>query len=508
MHYLILDTCVWVNLAVSEFFLVAKLTRLIEEKKVTVVIPELVRTEWEGCKNTILSQITDEVVKGYRAYNNFISFLNQNNYTDLDESILSFNPSLIGAELSNSRIFAIEQILDSDVAIQLPVSDWSKNMAIEHALQKKAPFRSRNSMADALIFFSAVEWVNTKKPDNSFFVTHNTKDFSDPQMSNNELLAVDLQSFVVNINLGYDIIIGRVFNKIEQFVVTKEEIEQEEADVELIRFKEELSEDSIFGSRISNFFVEQQNREKSLSGVVSKAFEQQKKWQEMLSGGAMNKIFEEQRALQDSIAGAMGKILEEQRKLQETLSGGGVSKLIEEQQKMQDPISGGVMSKVLEEQRKLHENLSGGGVTKLIEEQQKMQDQISGGAMGKILEEQRKLQENLSGCGVSKLIEEQQKIQDQISGGAMGKILEEQRKLQETLSGCGVSKLIEEQQKMQDPLSGGVMSKVLEEQRKLQENLTGCGVSKLIEEHRKIRERLSGGIVNKLLDSNNFDGLY
>ncbi len=386
MHYLILDTCVWVNLAVSEFSLVAKLARFIEEKKVTLVIPELVRTEWEGCKNTILSQITDELVKGYRSYNNFISFLHQNNYTDFDESILSFNPSSIGAELSNSRILAIEQILDSDVAIQVPVSGWSKNMAIEHALKKKAPFRSRNSMADALIFFSAVEWVDTKKPDNSFFVTHNTKDFSEPQMPNNELLAVDLQPFVANINLGYDIIIGRFFNKIEQFVVTKEEIEQEETDVELIRFQEELSEDSIFGSRISKFFEEQRNRDKSLSGVVSKAFEQQKKWQEMLSGGAVNKMFEEQRALQDSIAGAMGKILEEQRKLQETLLGGGVSKLIEEQQKMQDPLSGGVMSKVLEEQQKLQENLTGCGVSKLIEEHRKIQERLSGGIVNKLLD--------------------------------------------------------------------------------------------------------------------------
>ncbi|MEI6758249.1 MAG: PIN domain-containing protein, partial [Chlorobium sp.] len=323
---------------------------------------------------------------GYRSYNNFISFLHQNNYTDFDESILSFNPSSIGAELSNSRILAIEQILDSDVAIQVPVSGWSKNMAIEHALKKKAPFRSRNSMADALIFFSAVEWVDTKKPDNSFFVTHNTKDFSEPQMPNNELLAVDLQPFVANINLGYDIIIGRFFNKIEQFVVTKEEIEQEETDVELIRFQEELSEDSIFGSRISKFFEEQRNRDKSLSGVVSKAFEQQKKWQEMLSGGAVNKMFEEQRALQDSIAGAMGKILEEQRKLQETLLGGGVSKLIEEQQKMQDPLSGGVMSKVLEEQQKLQENLTGCGVSKLIEEHRKIQERLSGGIVNKLLD--------------------------------------------------------------------------------------------------------------------------
>jgi len=411
LHYLILDTCVWVDLAVSEFSLVAKLARFIEEKKVTLVIPELVRTEWEGCKNRILSQLTDEVVKGYRSCKNFISVLNQNNYTDFDESILSINPSSIGAEISNSRILAIEQILNSDVVIQVPVSDWSKKMAIEHALQKKAPFRSRNSMADALIFFSAVEWVNTKKPDNSFFCTHNTKDFSDPHMSNNELLTVDLQPFVANINLGYDIIIGRVFNKIEQFVVTKEEIEQEEADVELIRFKQELSEDSIFGSRISNLFVEQQNREKSLSGVVSQAFEQQKKWQEMLSGGAVNKMFEEQRKLQESIGGVMGRMLEEQRKLQENLSGCGVSKLIQEQQKMQDLISGGVMGRMLEEQRKLQENLSGCGVSKLIEEQQKMQDLISGGVMGKVLEEQRKLQKNLSGFGVSKLIEEHRKIQ-------------------------------------------------------------------------------------------------
>jgi hypothetical protein len=168
LHHLIIDTCVWVDLAVSEFSLVAKLARLIDDGKARIVIPDLVRTEWGRCKKKIETQIVDEVVSNRRFAMKFVCFMDEIESTDLSAKISFTDPTSMGRRIAARRIEVIEKILSSTATTQVAISARAKTLAVNHALEKKAPFRLRNSMADALIFLTAVEWVNHNMPNGQF----------------------------------------------------------------------------------------------------------------------------------------------------------------------------------------------------------------------------------------------------------------------------------------------------------------------------------------------------
>ncbi len=324
MHYLILDTCVWVDLAVSEFSLAAKLARLIDDGKASIVIPELVRTEWDGCKMTIGTQIANEVVAARRYAMRFVSFMDEIEFTNLYTHVSSTDPISMGQQIAAHRIAAIDAILNSDASICIPVSAQAKTLAIKHALEKKAPFRLRNSMADALIFLAAVEWVKDQKPDKSVFVTHNTKDFSDEKCSDDDVsfkerLAPDLQLLVEDNGMTFGAVIGRVLNDVEQSVATEAEVERSEAVVARTRLQDDALEDLISG------------------GAVAKMLEQQMKIEELASGGAI------------------GRMLEQQKKCEELISGGTVAKMMQQAKRIEELASGGAIGKHLEQQKKIEE---------------------------------------------------------------------------------------------------------------------------------------------------------
>ncbi|MCP9841546.1 DUF4935 domain-containing protein [Synechococcus sp. J7-Johnson] len=305
LHHLFLDTCVWFDLAVSEFSLVAKLARLIDEGKARIVIPELIRTEWDGCKNKIETQIAKEVVDSRRFAIRFMSFMDEIESTDASSRIASADPKSMGRRIAAHRIDAIETILNSDATTRVPVSDQARTLAIKHALEKKAPFRMRNSMADALIFLAVVEWVNDQKPDCAVFVTHNTKDFSDEKRGEDDVffkerLAPDLQSLVENNGMMFGAVIGRVLNDVEQSVATEAEVERSEAVVARVRLNDDVLEELMSGGAIAKLLAQHKKFEELTSGgAIAKMMEQQKKFEEMTSGGAIGKMMEQQRKIEE-----------------------------------------------------------------------------------------------------------------------------------------------------------------------------------------------------------------
>ncbi len=358
MHHLIVDTCVWFDLAVSEFSLVAKLARLIAADKVTIVLPELIRNEWNHCKKKIVEQITRGITDARRSAITLTTLLDETDLTEISDRISSVDPVSMGADIGTQRIQAIEKILDSDSTIWVPASSQTNASAIAHALQKKAPFRQRNSMADALIFLSAVEWVNANKPERSVFVTHNTKDFSDEKRGDEdrdfkERLAPDLQVLADKNRLEYGIIVGRVLNDIEQSVATEEEIERGETVVERKRVLDDLR-----------------------SGPIADALEQQKKFQDMMSGPVADAL-EQQKKFQDMIAGPAADALEQQKKFQDMMSGRAIADALEQWKKIQDMISGPVAD-ALEQQKKIQDMISGPAIADALKQQKKLQDMISG----------------------------------------------------------------------------------------------------------------------------------
>jgi hypothetical protein len=349
LHHLIFDTCVWVDLAVSEFSLVAKLGLLIQDGKAKIVVPEIIRTEWDGCKKKIVTQITEGIVEARRSAISLKSFMDEG-CTDVFDRISSVDPISTGVKISAARIQAIEEILDSDATIRVPVSDQTKTSAVERAVQKKSPFRSRNSMADALIFLTAVEWVSATKPDRAVFLTHNTKDFSDDKRGEEDAdfknrLAPDLRSLADKNRLGYGINVGRVLNDVEQSVATEEEIEHGEAVVERTRAQDDWSMlprartlelqkkfDEMRRSgpnAIPDVLIEQMEFHAMSSGVIADVLKQQEKFQEMTSGPIAD-VLKQRVKLQAMSSGAIADVLKQQEKFQELISSGPIADVLKQ----------------------------------------------------------------------------------------------------------------------------------------------------------------------------------
>ncbi len=416
MHHLIVDTCVWFDLAVSEFSLVAKLARLIAADKVTIVLPELIRNEWNHCKKKIVEQITRGITDARRSAITLTTLLDETDLTEISDRISSVDPVSMGADIGTQRIQAIEKILDSDSTIWVPASSQTNASAIAHALQKKAPFRQRNSMADALIFLSAVEWVNANKPERSVFVTHNTKDFSDEKRGDEdrdfkERLAPDLQVLADKNRLEYGIIVGRVLNDIEQSVATEEEIERGETVVERKRVLDDLR-----SGPIADALEQQKKFQDMMSGPVADALEQQKKFQDMISGPAADAL-EQQKKFQNMMSGPVADALEQQKKFQDMISGPAADAL-EQQKKFQDMMSGRAIADALEQWKKIQDMISG-PVADALEQQKKIQDMISGPAIADALKQQKKLQDMISGRGIDsdETNEEDDSIDDEADDG-------------------------------------------------------------------------------------------
>lgn len=194
----------------------------------------------------------------------------------------NIKPDLVGEKFAKDRIQGVENILNSKKSIQLPNTVQFDSLIIEHALCKKSPFGSKNSMADALIFFSAVEWANSNKSANVVFLTHNTSDFSDKKKdeedrSHEKRLSSDLQPYVEMNGMKYGIIVGIILNEIEKDIATEEELECEKAVVEYIRTMDDMMSDA------AHAFHEQKERYENLIPAAARAMQEQKERYEELS---------------------------------------------------------------------------------------------------------------------------------------------------------------------------------------------------------------------------------
>ena len=406
MHHLILDTSVLRDLVEYEYSLIQKLSQLVEDGEVVVVLPEIIRDEWKVGKSYAAAQIQKEIIDSIRAAKKLIPLFDGVESETLEKVLNKIDPKVFGQTVASERIQAIDCLLESEKTILLPVTDYVRSLVVTHGLNKKKPFGEKNSMADAILFFTVIEWADQTQPEFLFFVTHNTKDFSDVKNGDNDTLFLerlnqDLQPYVQKNGMKYFTIIGKALNEIDKSIATEEEIELGETIVESIRIREDL--DTLLGNPLYNMLNDNQ------------------KLQEQMSGGALAKVLQEQQKfLEQMSGGALSKTLQEHQKLQEQMSGGALSKTLQEHQKLQEQMSGGALSKTLQEHQKLQEQMSGGALSKTLQEHQKLQEQMSGGALSKTLREHQKLQEQLGVGGLLKGVYDNQKLINKMLGGIMG----------------------------------------------------------------------------------------
>ncbi|MGX4583046.1 PIN domain-containing protein [Paenibacillus chitinolyticus] len=189
----VIDTCVWIDIANNkeDSFLKA-LESLIVKKFLKLVIPEQVLVEWNRNKD---ERIISEKRKWIENFQNKVSELKLICSIDKNPELINLLNLLedsLNRDLTNivadyeSYTERIDKLLSHPNSIHLTDSVNVKNQAVDFALKKKAPFYKKNSMADALIFFSTLEYSELKKDSGGYtmFITKNHNDFGGKEQSN------------------------------------------------------------------------------------------------------------------------------------------------------------------------------------------------------------------------------------------------------------------------------------------------------------------------------------
>jgi hypothetical protein len=181
---LLIDTCVWIDLAKDhhQHAILRALDRLVKEKKVLVLVPPLVRHEFQRNKGNIVERNRQSLSAALKRAKDVLDqhgepaskaqALEGLNYVDQRLPRLG--------DLTGISAF-VEQLLRQ--AQTIPITDAAKLRAADRAIAKKAPFhRNKNSVADAMLIEAFAEAVRGKdsKGHRFGFVTHNKNDFSVP----------------------------------------------------------------------------------------------------------------------------------------------------------------------------------------------------------------------------------------------------------------------------------------------------------------------------------------
>jgi len=231
MFHLLIDTCVWLDLAKDhqQESLLTVLEELVRQKQVSLILPRTIVDEFarnktrvaeESCRSLsgVLKRVKEAVNKFGHGKSKQIT-LDQLN--DVDHKIPILGEAAIGA------ISRIEALFGSTPIIEL--TDEIKVRAAQRAIEKRAPFhKQRNGINDAILIEIYAGVVKSKNaPKVRFaFVTHNTSDFSHPNCSN-KLPHPDIAAFFTKIKSLYSISLGETLRRIQPELVSDVMLEQE-----------------------------------------------------------------------------------------------------------------------------------------------------------------------------------------------------------------------------------------------------------------------------------------
>ncbi len=180
MHYITLDTNTWIYLAngTEPVKLLHYLNSEVEKGNIKILLPLQVVTEWENNKEKNVKQgslkhfgeikeALDRLLKllGEKGEKDILKFLldekDDNDY--FEDFVKKFNLKKKEIEDAVTENIKLIDKLFSEQAIIINADESIYKKCGEYALQKKAPFKLKNSFADALIIFSLLEYLKKEK---------------------------------------------------------------------------------------------------------------------------------------------------------------------------------------------------------------------------------------------------------------------------------------------------------------------------------------------------------
>lgn len=231
MFKILIDTCVWLDLAkdYQQQALLAALEELIRQGNVDLILPRTVVEEFARHKARVIEESSRSLSSTLKRVKEAVEkfgdprqkgmVLRQLN--DVDHRL----PTL--GEAAVDTIKRIENLFEHTPVIE--ISDTVKLRAAQRAIDKRAPFhRQRNGIDDAILIEVYADAVGAKVTAGTrfAFVTHNTKDFSRPNASN-KLSHPDIAACFSRLRSLYFITLGEALRRVQPARFADLMVEQE-----------------------------------------------------------------------------------------------------------------------------------------------------------------------------------------------------------------------------------------------------------------------------------------
>jgi len=223
MASIIIDTSSWIDLAKPKFSnILEKLEEYKEQGLLELLTNDIIVAEWYRNKEATITNIEQSIKSHAKSARKIVEFLEEPDKTNFENILNNYkSKETIELDIANSHIERVEKLLNSST-ITL-IDDKLKIVMANRAIEKLAPFHnSKNNMADALIIFSAINWVNEFKlfQTSLMFISANHKEFAaknDPGK-----IHPDIEANSQNADLIFTNDIGRLIEVKEEYIFDEE----------------------------------------------------------------------------------------------------------------------------------------------------------------------------------------------------------------------------------------------------------------------------------------------
>jgi len=223
MFHVLIDTCVWLDLAKDhkQESLLSVLWELTTKDIFQLIVPEIVVEEFNRNKGHVAKDGVKSLASAIKRAQEAVNEMGNPKNKKTMQSYLSDVGHRI-PQLGNDALHtlgSVEKLLASVPALH--VSDSVLARAAKRGITKKAPFhRGKNSMNDAILIEMFEEYKKEHAvPGHRFaFVTHNKHDFSSPV--DERLPHPDIASYFSRVKSQYSINLGVTLKKVAPESVT------------------------------------------------------------------------------------------------------------------------------------------------------------------------------------------------------------------------------------------------------------------------------------------------
>lgn len=185
MFRILIDTCVWLDLAKDhrDQPIISALETLTNTGQIELIVPQTVVDEFQRNKARVIASARQSLQSHFRLVREAV------NRFSVDENKVTLLKSL--DEVDHKIVTTDEEVTDSITRIEklltaktpLGITDDVKRCVTDRALNNLAPYhRNKNSVGDAILI-ETFAWIIGRRSSTETrfaFVTHNSKDFSEP----------------------------------------------------------------------------------------------------------------------------------------------------------------------------------------------------------------------------------------------------------------------------------------------------------------------------------------